>query len=63
MTTQHPPIVERISQALSEQHVDRERRRHSWRQAVLPHATQVANPSRVRSSQDLFAQRIRAALD
>jgi hypothetical protein len=74
MTTQQQaqrptqPFVERLIRAVDEQLRAESARldghgRHKLKRPSTPLFTQVANPSRVRSSEDLFVDRIRAALD
>jgi hypothetical protein len=69
MTTQQTtPFAERLIRAVDEQHrVESEaldgRGRHRLKRPSTPLFTQVANPTRVRSNDDLFVDRIRAALD
>lgn len=70
MTTQQQtqPFAERLIRAVDEQHRAESasldgRGRHKLKRPSTPLFTQVANPSRVRSSEDLFVDRIRAALD
>ena len=70
MTTQQQtkPFAQRLIRAVDEQHraesasLDRRGRRRPKRPST-PLFTEVANPTRVRSSEDLFVDRIRAALD
>lgn len=62
------PFAERLIRAVDEQHRAESTRldgrgRHKLKRPTTPLFTEVANPSRVRSSEDLFVDRIRAALD
>ena len=68
--TQRPtqPFAERLIRAVDEQHRSESasldgRGRHKHKRPSIPLFTEVANPTRVRSSEDLFVDRIRAALD